>query len=216
MTIYHKKIATTVALSPSVCLILPPSVPSTKLSLHLSILSPFPSCPFSCCCYCCSRNPRDIINAVYCSWNLHVIKNTMLLLFSLFFQIFFFFLSFRFVRLRRFRSWRINLYVNGTANAETSRLPPESSSLSSRCSSRCSVSRFRYYYLPSRACTHGRDGRRRRGWRRKSWRLLAAYLTRVTGDLLRRLYHALRGTVQAALTTLHEVWNKQRGKRVFT
>lgn len=50
-----------------------------------------------------------------------------------------------------------------------------------------------------------------------SWKLLAAYLTRVASDLLRRLYHALCGAIQAALTSLHVVWNRQwKKKHVFT
>lgn len=72
------------------------------------------------------------------------------------------------------------------------------------------VSHFRFLLLCTNEVEKGDYSNK------KAEGFLAAYLTRVASDLLRRLYHALCGTVQAALTTLHIVSDSglfPRGRR---
>lgn len=124
----------------------------------------------------------------------------------------FFLIFFLFIHLFRLRSWRIKLYEwhsqRGPRASCQSLYPLLSPLFHTVMQFLTSVS----YCLP--LCTN--EVEKGDYSNKKAEGFLAAYLTRVASDLLRRLYHALCGTVQAALTTLHIVSDSglfPRGRR---
>lgn len=142
--------------------------------------------------------PRDITKLANYRQEMSTMKNDIVSHF--FFYSFFLFLIHLSLDLFRLHSHMVDKIIWMAQPTQTSRLLPKF--LSFFLSPMLSVSVW--YCLTLRTNEMEEDGK---VWTRKL-KVLAAYLTRVTSDLLRRLYHTLCGAVQATLTTLHVIGDR--------